>query len=112
MGVELNEKRIGHGFLGLSNEAPSELFAAKLATPRVMYTTDAALMTIGNGIKRCLAKKAKYAGYDLVLEVPLRCLPNERWALIMKSYVQRRAICLSARFTSLETKIRSRLASV
>jgi hypothetical protein len=84
LGKELNEKRVGRGFLGLPDDAPSELFAAKLATPRAMYTTDSALAVIGNGIKRCLSKKAatKYAGYDLVIEAPLRSVPNERWAMI------------------------------
>jgi hypothetical protein len=46
-----------------------------------MYSTGSALEAIGNGIKSCLKKKSdpKYAGFDLLIEAPLRSLPNEGW---------------------------------
>jgi hypothetical protein len=81
LGKELNEKRVGRGFLGLPDNAPSKAFSDRLARSRVMYSTGSALETIGNGIKSCLKKKSdpKYAGFDLLIEAPLRSLPNERW---------------------------------
>jgi len=84
LGRELNEKRIGRGFLGLPDNASSKAFSDKLARPRVMYSTGSALEVIGNGIKYCLEKKTnpKYAGFDLLIEAPLRSLPNERWRQI------------------------------
>ncbi len=64
LGQELNEKGIGRGFLGLPDDAPARSFRERLAQPRVMYPTEAALKVIGNGIKYCLGKKdhPKYAG--------------------------------------------------
>jgi hypothetical protein len=76
LGQELNEKRMGRGFLGLPDDAPTTAFAARLARPRVMYSTENALKVIGDGIKSCLRKKdhPKYAGHDLLIEAPLRSL--------------------------------------
>jgi hypothetical protein len=81
LGTELNEKRMGRGFLGLPDSASSKAFSDRLARPRVMYSTGSALEVIGNGIKSCLKKKddPKYAGFDLLIEAPLQSLPNERW---------------------------------
>jgi hypothetical protein len=41
----------------LPDDAPASAFKRRLDRPRVMYSTDQALHVIGNGIKRCLAKK-------------------------------------------------------
>jgi hypothetical protein len=84
LGKELNEKRMSRGFLGLPDSASSKAFSRRLARPRVMYSTGSALEVIGSGIKSCLRKKAdpKYAGFDLLIEAPLRSLPNERWKQI------------------------------
>jgi hypothetical protein len=84
LGIELNEKGIGRGFLGWPDDAPAEAFSRRLASPRAMYSTEGALTAIGSGIKRCLEKKgsSKYAGFDLLVEAPLRSLPRERWNLI------------------------------
>ncbi len=84
LGVELNEKGVGRGFLGLSDDAPSHAFSDKLAKQRVAYTSDSALRVIGSGIKRCLKTKThpKYTGFDLLIEAPLLSLPNKRWGQI------------------------------
>jgi hypothetical protein len=84
LGRELNEKRMGRGFLGLPDNASSKAFSDRLARPRVMYSTESALEVIGNGIKSCLKKKAdpRYTGFDLLVEAPLRSLPDERWSQI------------------------------
>jgi hypothetical protein len=86
LGLELNEKNIGRGFMGLSDDAPSGAFAENLARQRTMYSTEAALKATSNGIKLCLKKKTKpkYAGFDLLIEAPLHSLPNERWNHIQK----------------------------
>lgn len=86
LGEELNEKGIGRGFLGLPDDASSRAFSAKLAHPRVMYSTEAALSVVNDGIKRCLQKKnkPKYVGQTLLVEAPLRILPNERWSAIQE----------------------------
>lgn len=84
LGRELNEKRMGRGHLGLPDNASAKAFSDRLARPRVMYSTESALKVIGNGIRSCLKKKAdpKYAGFDLLIEAPLRSVPNERWSQI------------------------------
>jgi hypothetical protein len=85
LGRELNDKRMGRGFLGLPDSASSKEFSDRLAKQRAMYSTGSALEVIGSGIKSCLKKKAdpKYIGLDLLIEAPLRSLPNERWSQIM-----------------------------
>jgi hypothetical protein len=77
---------LGRGFLGLSDDAPSKDFSERLAEPRIMYSTESALRIIGNGIKACLLKKLKpkYDGFDLLIEAPLRSVPNERWSQIVE----------------------------
>lgn len=84
LGKELTEKGIGRGFVGLPDTAPESAFADRLASPRVMYSTESPLRAIALGIKLCLQKKnhPKYAGLDLLVEAPLRSLPNERWSQI------------------------------
>jgi hypothetical protein len=85
LGKELNEKGEGRGFLGLSDNDSSQAFATRLESPRTMYSTETALKVIGDGIKLCLVKKqeVKYAGFDLLIEAPLRSLPRERWKRIL-----------------------------
>jgi hypothetical protein len=77
-------KGIVPGYLGLPDDAPEAIYKERLERARVMYSSDGALAVIGNGIKACLRKKnhPKYGGYDLLIEAPLRSLPNERWSLI------------------------------
>jgi hypothetical protein len=82
LGQELNEKGMGRGFLGLPDDAPSQEFTVRLAKPRVMYSTTSALQLFESGVKRCLRKKAKakYTGFDLLIEAPSYGLQNERWS--------------------------------
>lgn len=84
LGKEMNEKGIGRGFIGLPDTAPAEEFAERLAKPRIMYSSASPLKAVVQGIKLCLQKKndTKYAGLDLLIEAPLRSLPNERWSQI------------------------------
>jgi hypothetical protein len=82
----LNQKRMGRGFLGLPDDASPEAFAKKLESQRIMYSTEAALRVIGDGIMLCLRNKAKpkYKGLDLLIEAPLCSFPNERWDRILE----------------------------
>lgn len=84
LGKELTEKGIGRGFVGLPDTAPESAFVDRLAKPRVMYSTASPLRAIAVGIKLCLQKKhhPKFGGLDLLIEAPLRSLPNERWSQI------------------------------
>ena len=84
MGIELDEKGEGRGFIGLPDDGSEDDFRARLAEPQAMYSTDQALQAIADGIKRCLEKKdqQKYAGFDLLIEAPLGCLANECWSSI------------------------------
>jgi hypothetical protein len=81
LAMELIEKGIGRGHLGLPDNAPSQAFSEKLARSRVMYTTDSTLNHVASGIKSCLEKKAKtkYAGHIFIIDAPLRKLPTARW---------------------------------
>jgi hypothetical protein len=84
LGRELNEKRMGRGFLGLPDNADDETFSRRLASPRIMHSTEGALRAIRDGIKRCLERKSstKYAGLDLLIEAPLGAVLKRRWRLI------------------------------
>ncbi|WP_342723543.1 hypothetical protein AAFG07_31015 [Bradyrhizobium sp. B097] len=85
LGRLMNEtKGMVPGYLGLPDDASEALYKKRLERGRVMYSSDGALATIGNGIKACLAKKnhPKYAGHDLLIEAPLHSLPRERWSRI------------------------------
>jgi hypothetical protein len=84
LGRELNEKGEGRGFIGLPDDASKQNFLTALAKPQSMYSTDQALQAVSHGVKRCLEKKddQKYVGFDLLIEAPLGCLPNERWSRI------------------------------
>lgn len=81
LGEELNNNKLGRGFLGLNDGATSEAFRARLDKPRIMYTSDLALRVVTDGIRLCLEKKnkLKYKGLTLVIEAPLGLIPNERW---------------------------------
>lgn len=84
LGKEMNDKGIGRGFIGIPDTASAKAFEERLAKPRIMYSSASPLKAIAQGIKLCLQKKnhPKYAGCDLLIEAPLRCLPNERWSQI------------------------------
>jgi hypothetical protein len=48
---------------------------------RAIYSSEQALMAVGNGLRRCLDEKNRevYRGMLLVIEAPLDALPAERW---------------------------------
>lgn len=81
-----NENGEGRGFLGLADNASKTDFSTRRQKPDAMYSTNHALKAIGDGIKLCLEKKnhSKYEGFDLLIEAPLHCLPNERWSYIQE----------------------------
>jgi hypothetical protein len=81
---ELVNEGIGRGFLGLSDDtAPSE-FQLRMANPRVMFTAQAALTAVKEGILRCLSRKNKpqFQGFILLIQAPMNSLSQDRWSAI------------------------------
>lgn len=97
---ELVDKGRGRGFIGVSDDAPRVDFNRAMSKQRVMYTTDHALSAIRDGILRCLSRKnkPKYTGFNLLIEAPLRSLPQERWEAIMIDLRTAQNIFLSAKY--------------
>ncbi len=81
---ELVDTGQGRGFIGVSDDAPRVDFDRAMSRQRVMYPTGQALSAIRGGILRCLSRKdkPKFAGFDLLIQAPLRSLPRERWEAI------------------------------
>jgi hypothetical protein len=81
LATELVRKGASRGFIGLADDAHPAEFESAMAKSRVMYTSDRALSTIGDGILRCLSRKnkPKFSGYTLLIQAPLMSLPRERW---------------------------------
>jgi hypothetical protein len=86
---ELVRKGIGRGFLGLSDSSTEQTFKKATARPRVMYSTEQALSAVKKGITLSLEKKKhpKYVGMDLLIQAPLRSLPDERWNLVKEELI-------------------------
>lgn len=82
LGKELNENGIGRGHLGIQDGTPKNLIEQKLSQRRAMYSTDEALRSVCDGIKKSLQDKQNLKGRYLVIEAPLRKLPNSRWKQI------------------------------
>ncbi len=80
LGLELIEKGIGRGFLGLQDDAPKEAFTTAMARERIMHSSEGLLSTTRDGILRCLTRKnrPKFAGFTLLIQAQLP-LPPERW---------------------------------
>ncbi len=77
--TELNQTGIGRGFLGLSDDAPTEHFVRKMAQQREAYTEDEIGRMIIRAVAICARKKSKSRGDTLLIEAPLQTLPADRW---------------------------------
>ena len=68
---------------------------------RETYSTDAVLLSIKDGIFRCLSRKnqPKFAGFDFLFQAPLDLLPRERWEAIRGDLLRKRVYCLFAMCT-------------
>ncbi len=77
--TELNQTGIGRGFLGLSDDAPTEHFVRKMAQPREAYTEEEIGRIMICAVAICARKKEQSRGDTLLIEAPLVTLPAERW---------------------------------
>lgn len=77
----LIEDGIGPGFLGLSDSAGDEAFAAAKKRGRAMYTADGAMASVERAVRDSLRKKdrPKYEGYILIVTANFSPLAEERW---------------------------------
>ena len=69
----------GRGFLGLSDDAPTEDFKRKMAEPRVAYSAEEIGHSIIRAVANCVQNKSKSHGDILLIEAPLESLPADRW---------------------------------
>ena len=78
---ELNDKGMGRGFIGVPDDADEEEFAQRMKEERTAYSTEEALSAIQHGVALCLSRKnrQKYKDFILIIYVPLRPMPFERW---------------------------------
>ena len=83
--TELNQTGIGRGFLGLSDAAPTEHFARKMAQLREAYTEEEIARIMICAVAICASKKSKSRGDTLLIEAPLETLPADRWDNLMPS---------------------------
>lgn len=77
--TELNQTGTGRGFLGLSDDEPTELFARKMAQPREAYTEEEIGRAMIYAVGICARKKSKSRGDTLLIEAPLETLPADLW---------------------------------
>ena len=77
--TELNQTGTGRGFLGLSDDAPTEDFVRKMDQPRVAYSTEEIGRSIICAVAICARNKSKFQGDTLLIEAPLETLPADRW---------------------------------
>lgn len=81
---ELNETGTGRGYLGLTDDNPTNSFRGKMKRPRVAYTTEEAQETITRAVELCARKKKGHIGTDtLIIDAPLFTLPADRWREIV-----------------------------
>ncbi len=77
--AELNTTGTGRGFIGLSDDAPTEEFNAKMDQPSVGYSTDEVSQSIIRGVALAARRKRNHQGHTLLIEAPLQTLAAERW---------------------------------
>ncbi len=77
--TELNQTGTGRGYLGLSDDAPTEDFVRRMDQPRVAHSTEEIGRSIICAVAICARKKSKSRGNTLLIEAPLETLPADRW---------------------------------
>ena len=76
---ELNQNGIGRGFLGLSDDAPTDHFKERMNQPKKGYDTEEIVRTFICAVAICARKKSKFTGDTLLIDAPLETLPANRW---------------------------------
>ena len=77
--TELNQTGTGRGYLGLSDDAPTEDFLRRMDQPRIAHSTEEIGRSIICAVAICARKKSKSRGDTLLIETPLETLPADRW---------------------------------
>jgi hypothetical protein len=86
---ELDEKGIGRGYLGVTDDRPTAEFMAAMSRERIMYSPGAAQKTLVDAIRLSLEKKGDPRGANtLLIQVPLDILPKNRVDDILPELVQ------------------------
>jgi hypothetical protein len=88
--TELNRtpKKIGRGYIGVTDDRPTTEFRRAMAKERVMYTTGGAQQTLRSAIFLCLERKSDAKGADtLLIDAPLNVLPTARFEEILPTLV-------------------------
>ena len=76
---ELNQTGTGRGFLGLSDDAPTDHFKERMNQPRTAYSAEEIGRTLIFALAICARKKSKFTGDTLLIDAPLETLPPNRW---------------------------------
>ena len=77
--TELNQTGTGRGYLGLSDDAPTEDFDRRMTQPRVAYSEEEVGRSMIRAVTICARNKSKFQGGTLLIEAPLETLPADRW---------------------------------
>ncbi len=77
--TELNQTGTGRGYLGLSDDAPTEHFVRRMAQPRVAYSGEEVGHSMICAVAICARRKSNSQGDTLLIEAPLETLPANRW---------------------------------
>jgi len=94
--TELNQTGTGRGYLGLSDDAPTEDFVRRMAQPRVAYSGEEVGHSMICAVVICARKKSVSQGDTLLIEAPLETLPANRWddfRLLLAEKVKELAFC-------------------
>jgi hypothetical protein len=77
--TELNERGIGRGYLGITDDRPTAEFVRAMNRERIAYSTSGAQRTLVSALSLCLKKKSGPKGAStLLIEAPLNDLPVSR----------------------------------
>lgn len=82
--TELNQTATGRGYLGLSDDAPTEEFVARMTQPRVAYSGEEIGRSMIQAVDKCARSKSRFQGDTLLIEAPLETLPASRWGDFQK----------------------------
>ena len=76
---DLNETGTSRGFIGLTDNTPTQHFKDAMGSERQAYSTDEVISCIQHAIQLRVRKKKKYKGNTLLIEADLLILPSARW---------------------------------
>jgi hypothetical protein len=90
--TELDSTGEGRGYLGVTDDMPTDAFRRAMERGRVMYSTEAAKKTLCEAVSLCVENKNGTGGADtLLIQAPLEILPERRVAEIFPALVNNAA---------------------